>query len=69
MTEPPDTLAGTRDALHRLAEHVVSPARFAVTGRIGLRPAPGGVQTPPFGDDDRVVEVDHSDLVIRDRSG
>ncbi len=69
MTEPPDTLPGTRDALHQLAEHVVSPARYAVTGRIGLRPAPGGLCTPPFGNDDRVVEVDHSDLVVRDSSG
>jgi len=61
----PSTLARTRDALHRVAEHVVSPARYAATGRIGLRPAPGGFATPPFGDDDRVVAVDGAELTVR----
>jgi hypothetical protein len=56
---------GTREHLHRVAEHVVSPARYAVTGRIGLRPAPGGFATPPFGDDQRVVAVDGGELVVR----
>lgn len=59
----------TREHLHRLAEHVVSPARHAVTGRIGLRPAPGGFATPPFGDDERVVAVDGMELVVRSRNG
>jgi hypothetical protein len=61
----PASLSRTRDSLHRIAEHVVSPARYAATGRIGLRPASGGFTTPPFGDDDRVVEVDGVDLVVR----
>jgi len=60
----PTTLSQTRDALHRVAEHVVSPARYAVTGRIGLRPAPGGFSTPPFGADERLVAVDGIDLVV-----
>lgn len=60
----PPNLSRTREALHRVAEHVVSPARYAVTGRIGLRPAPGGFSTPPFGEDDRVVAVDGTDLVV-----
>jgi len=63
----PPTLERTRDSWHRLAEHVVSPARHAVTGRIGLRPAPGGFRTPPFGDRDRVVAVDGAELVLRER--
>lgn len=46
----PDGYAATRDALHRLAGHVLAPARKAVTGRIGLRPTPGGFGTPVFGD-------------------
>jgi hypothetical protein len=63
----PTTLASTRESWHRLAEHVVSPARHAVTGRIGLRPSPGGFATPPFGDDGRVVAVDGPELVLTAR--
>ena len=69
MAVPADALSATRDSLHRLAEHVVSPARHAVTGRIGLRPAPRGLRTPPFGDGQRVVEVDGAELVVRDDTG
>jgi hypothetical protein len=65
----PTTLAATRESLHRLAEHVLSPARRAVTGRIGLRPAPGGFATPPFGDDERVIAVDGAELVVRSSAG
>jgi hypothetical protein len=65
----PDTLTTTRGSLHRLAEHVLSPARRAVTGRIGLRPAPGGFATPPFGDDQRVIAVDGAELVVRAADG
>lgn len=60
----PATLAETRDAWHRLAEHVLSPARHAVTGRIGLRPSAGGFGTPPFGDAATIVAVDRSDIVV-----
>lgn len=65
----PQSLTRTREALHRLAEHVLSPARRAVTGRIGLRPAPGGFATPPFGADERVVAVEGTDLVVRTKAG
>jgi len=44
----------TRDALRRLAVYVVSPARKAVTGRIGLQATAGGFGTPPFGDDEQL---------------
>ena len=44
----------TRDALRRLAVYVVSPARKAVTGRIGLKATAGGFGTPPFGDDEQL---------------
>jgi hypothetical protein len=44
----PDSVVFTRDAWHRLAEHVLSAARYAATGRIGLLPAPGGFATPEF---------------------
>ncbi|HEY4410792.1 MAG TPA: hypothetical protein VGO87_13000 [Acidimicrobiia bacterium] len=50
---PPD-YAETREAMRRLAVYVLSPARRAVTGRIGLQPAPGGFATPAFGDGEQL---------------
>jgi hypothetical protein len=38
----------TRASWHRLAEHVLAPARYRATGRIGLRATAGGVGTPEF---------------------
>ncbi|MCU0307584.1 MAG: hypothetical protein MUE51_07400 [Thermoleophilia bacterium] len=57
LTPPPPGLAATRLALHRLAVTVVSPARWAETGRIGLRWTLGGFGTPFFGDDVQVRVV------------
>ena len=37
----------TRDELQRIATHVLARARFAATGRFGLRATPGGFGTPP----------------------
>jgi hypothetical protein len=54
----PDGYADTREALRRLAVYVLSPARKAVTGRIGLQPTPGGFGTPPFDDEQLRVEGD-----------
>jgi hypothetical protein len=59
------TYAETRAALHALAEHVVAPARHRATGRIGLRATPGGFGTLPFGEQDDVVRVAGTDLVVR----
>ena len=63
----PDCYAETRDALHRLASHVLAPARKAATGRIGLRPTPRGFGTPPVGDEER-LRIEGATLV-RDRAG
>jgi hypothetical protein len=41
-------LVQTRHSLHVIAEHVLAPARYAATGRIGLRVVDGGFGTPPF---------------------
>lgn len=60
----PDALAPTRDAWHRLAEHVLSAARHAATGRIGLVPVPGGFATPAFGPDSTVLAVDLDEFVV-----
>src|SRR5437868_8878275 len=44
----PDSLPATRQAWHQLAEHVLAAARYAMSGHIGLVPAPGGFATAPF---------------------
>jgi len=71
VTEPlpalPPTFTATRDALHALAEQVVSAARYHATGRIGLRATPHGFGTPAFGDGE-VVRVDGTELV-HERAG
>ena len=59
-----DLLPATRDAWHRLAEHVLSAARYAVTARIGLVPAPGGFATPAFGPEGCVLAVDLDEFVV-----
>jgi hypothetical protein len=62
----PGDYADTRDALHRLASHVLAPGRKAVTGRIGLRPTPGGFGTPPFGSGDgQQLRVEGMSLIRR----
>jgi hypothetical protein len=63
------SLEPSRQSLHRLAEHVLSPALYAATREIGLLPAPGGLCTPKFGDPGRVIEVDGSELVLRQNGG
>lgn len=64
----PPSYSVARESLHRLAEHVVSPARYAATGKIGLRQSMGGFATPPFGDTGRVISVDGNHLVVTDHS-
>jgi hypothetical protein len=63
------TFAQTRDALHRIAEEVVSPARVKATGNeIALEATPGGFGTPPFPDGGQ-VRVEGTELVFRDTGG
>lgn len=62
----PATLAGTREALHRLAESIVSPARAHANGKIGLRFTRGGFGTPFFGDDVQLRVVGER-LVVQTR--
>ncbi len=67
LSTPPAGFAAGRDAAHRLAVYVISPARRRVTERIGLRASPGGFTTPPYGGDER-VRLD-ADRIVRERSG
>jgi hypothetical protein len=62
----PDGLVSTRLALHRLAERVISPARRAVNGKIGLRFTRGGFGTPFFGPDVQ-VRVEGDELVVSEQ--
>ncbi len=48
---PPPHFAATRDALHHLAEHVVSPAMQRANGDVALRFSRGGFATKFFGND------------------
>ena len=58
----PEAFAETRDALHRLAVYVISPAQRLVNGEIIMRATPGGFSTFPV--DGRVIGVDGAELVV-----
>ena len=66
LTTMPPGFTETRGSLHRLAEHVLAPARYAANGKIGLRWTPGGFGTPFFADA-RQVRVEGSEIVVDDR--
>ncbi len=65
---PPRSLQATRLALHRLAEHVLTPARQHANGKIALRYVAGGYGTPFFGDDEQ-VRVEGAELVVDSPGG
>jgi hypothetical protein len=58
----PTAFAETREALHRLAVYVISPAQRLQNGEIILHATPGGFSTFAFGG--RVIGVDGADLVV-----
>jgi hypothetical protein len=66
LPAPPDDVERTRLGLHTLAEWVISPARAAANGKIGLRWTYGGFGTPFFTVDgrDRQVRVEGTALVV-----
>src|SRR3954451_7971011 len=55
----------TRDALHRVVEHVLAAARYAATGHIGLQVIDGGFSTGPFGSEPRAVSLVGDRLPVR----
>lgn len=65
----PDPFPESRDALQRVAAHVLARRRSDVTGRIGLRGSPGGVATPAFGADAEVVRTDGAALIVERDGG
>lgn len=56
-------LVSTRNALHRVAEHVLAAARKRATGQISLEQAIGGFRTPPL-PDGTVVAVEGTEVVV-----
>ena len=62
ISSPPPGFHATRDALHVLAEHVLAPARYLSTGRIGLRYTYRGFGTPFFGADEQ-LRIDRTVIV------
>lgn len=59
-----ESFARTREHLHQIAYFAVSPARYGVEERMGLRATPGGFGTPEF--EGRVARVDGFLLVHQD---
>ena len=61
----PESFAATRDALHRVAEQLVAPARKP-HNEIALRQTPGGFGTPPFEFEGERIQVltEGGDLVL-----
>lgn len=53
----PDDWSAQREALRRVATHVVARAQAEVTGHFALMPLPGGFGTPQFGPDRQRVRV------------
>jgi hypothetical protein len=66
----PPNFAATRDALHRLAAHVIARRRHDLVGRIGLRATPAGFGTPDAGPDhDHEVLRVAGPWLIHERTG
>ncbi len=68
LSPSPDGLVATRVSLHRLAEHLMSPARAQANGKIALRFTRGGFGTPFFGDDVQ-LRVAGDQLIVQDFGG
>jgi hypothetical protein len=64
----PQALAGTREAWHRVAEHVLAAGQYADAGTIRLRPYPGGIGTVR-GVAGRHLAVVGNDLVVLEGDG
>lgn len=63
-----DAFVSTRNALHRIAEHIVAKARYVDDGEIRLTAFAGGFSTPLLGDGSR-IRVDGEVLVVDEPTG
>jgi hypothetical protein len=57
-------LKSTRTSLQAVATHVLSRARFADQGRIGLRVGAGCIATPTHGSDAQVLRLTSTTLIV-----
>src|SRR5687767_2685851 len=64
----PADFATTRDALHRVAVHVLARRRHALCGKLGLRATPAGVGTAAAGPDHEVLRTSRGWLLC-ERTG
>jgi hypothetical protein len=64
----PPSYESTRDALQRVAVHVLARRRHALGGKIGLRATPGGIGTPAAGPEHEVVRTS-GPFLLRERTG
>jgi hypothetical protein len=62
----PDDFQFARDQLHQVAFYALAPARYAATGRMGLRATPGGFGTPEY--EGRVSRVE-GNLLVHEQGG
>lgn len=69
ISPSPQMLAATRDAWHRVAEHVLAAAQYADTAEITLRPVAGGFQTTHPLRGNRRLSVVNTQLIITDDTG
>ncbi|WP_217922063.1 hypothetical protein [Miltoncostaea oceani] len=69
LPPPPPGLATTRTALQRVATHIVARRRHDLTGRFGLRAAPGGLASPAVGGHDVEVVRTDGDVLLVERGG
>lgn len=69
LPDLPPGHAATRVVLQRVATHVVARRRHDLTGRFGLRAAPGGLAAPATGGRDIEVLRTDGDLLLVERGG
>ena len=64
-----ETFDSTRTAAHSIAEHVLAPARYAIDGKIRLRPLPHGFCVPAVGAASRSISIVGDQIVVTDATG
>lgn len=72
MTTPlaplPPAFSATRDILQRVATHILARRRHALSGKFGLRAAPGGIASPAAGLEHETLRISGTRL-IRESTG
>ncbi|MEZ5209211.1 MAG: hypothetical protein R2690_20080 [Acidimicrobiales bacterium] len=64
----PPTFADDVATVQRVATHILARARFAVSGRFGLRATADGIATPQFGDDEQTLRIAGTTLLLERRT-